>query len=115
MFDKRITFWFLSLPPLIWLGIFFLLPLLLMAAFSFRADSHGQLFTGWVPGLDQYASVWASTAFLRLLGLSSLVALLVSFTVVLLSYPLAYYLAIYAGRRMGIFLVLLLVPFWTSY
>lgn len=115
MFDKRITFWILSLPPLVWLAVFFLLPLLLMAAFSFRADSHGQLFSGWVLGLTQYSSVWASTAFLRLLGLSSLIALLVSLTVVLLSYPLAYYLAIYAGRRMGFFLVLLLVPFWTSY
>jgi len=115
MFDKRFTFWILSVPPLIWLALFFLLPLLLMAAFSFRADSHGQLFSGWVLGLNQYASVWASPAFLRLLGLSSLVALLVSLTVVLMSYPLAYYLAIYAGRRLGFFLVLLLVPFWTSY
>ena len=115
MFDKRLTFWFLSLPPLVWLAVFFLLPLLLMAAFSFRADSHGQLFSGWVIGLAQYSNVLASPAFLRLLGLSSLIALLVSLIVVILSYPLAYYLAIYAGRRMGIFLVLLLVPFWTSY
>ncbi len=115
MLDKSRTFWILSLPPLIWLTVLFLLPLVLMAAFSFRADSHGQLFTGWVFGLAQYASAFASAAFMRLLGLSSLVALLVSFTVVVLSYPLAYFLAMYAGRRMGLYLVLLLVPFWTSY
>jgi spermidine/putrescine transport system permease protein len=50
-----------------------------------------------------------------LLGISSLVALAVSLSAVLLSYPLAYFLAMYAGRRSGLYLVLLLVPFWTSY
>lgn len=115
MLDKRRTFWILSLPPLIWLTVLFLLPLVMMAAFSFRADSHGQLFTGWIFGLNQYASVVASPAFLRLLGLSALLALLVSLIVVLTSYPLAYFLAMYAGRRLGFYLVLLLVPFWTSY
>jgi len=51
--DRQSTFWFLYLPPLIWLGLFFLAPLLLMAAFSFRADSYGSLFENWVPGFDQ--------------------------------------------------------------
>lgn len=115
MFDRRFTFWILFLPPLIWLVAFFLFPLLLMAAFSFRVDTHGQLFSRWVLGFVQYANVWASSGFLRLLGVSTLVALAVSLIVVLLSYPLAYFLAIYARRRMGLYLVLLLVPFWTSY
>jgi spermidine/putrescine transport system permease protein len=115
MFDRRFTFWILFLPPLIWLAAFFLLPILLMAAFSFRADTHGALFSGWVLSFTQYASVWAGTGYLRLLGISSLIAMAVAVTVVVLSYPLAYFLAIYAGRRMGFYLVLLLVPFWTSY
>ena len=115
MFDRRFTFWILFLPPLIWLAAFFLFPLLLMAAFSFRADTHGRLFSGWVLSFIQYANVWASSGFLRLLGLSSVMALAVSLIVVLLSYPLAYFLAIYARQRMGFYLVLLLVPFWTSY
>jgi spermidine/putrescine transport system permease protein len=115
MFDRRFTFWILFLPPLIWLAAFFLFPLLLMAAFSFRADTHGELFSGWVLSFTQYVSVWAGAGFLRLLGLSALIALAVSLIVVLLSYPLAYFLAIYGGRRMGFYLVLLLVPFWTSY
>ena len=35
--------------------------------------------------------------------------------VVLLAYPLAYFLALRAGPRAGFYLILLLVPFWTSY
>lgn len=115
MLDKRFTFWILCLPPLVWLAAFFLFPLLLMAAFSFRADTHGALFSGWVFSFIQYSNAWASPAFLRLLGLSSWIALLVSLTAVVLSYPLAYFLALYAGKRAGFYLVLLLVPFWTSY
>jgi spermidine/putrescine transport system permease protein len=115
MLDRRFTFWILALPPFIWLALFFLIPLLLMAAFSIRADSHGALFSNWVLGLSQYAGVFSSPSYLRLLGISSVVALGVSLASVALSYPLAYFLAIYAGRRMGLYLVLLLVPFWTSY
>lgn len=33
----------------------------------------------------------------------------------LLGYPLAYYIALHAGRRKTVFLVLLMLPFWTSY
>jgi spermidine/putrescine transport system permease protein len=113
--DRRSTFWILYLPPLVWLGLFFLIPILLMAAFSFRADAHGPLFSSWVLGLTQYRSVAVQSGYWRLLGISSLVAVVVSFVAVVLSYPLAYFLAFQAGKRAGLYLVLLLVPFWTSY
>jgi spermidine/putrescine transport system permease protein len=115
MLDRRVTFWLLFLPPLLWLVAFFLLPILVMGAFSFREDSHGLLFSAWDLGLKQYASFAATPSFARLLGLSALLALVVSIIVVALAYPLAYFLAIYARRRLGFYLVLLLVPFWTSY
>ena len=115
MLDRRFTFWLLLLPPLLWLLAFFLVPILVMGAFSFREDSHGLLFSAWDVGLKQYLSVANTPSFMRLLGLSALVALAVSLIVVALAYPLAYFLAIYARRRLGFYLVLLLVPFWTSY
>ncbi len=42
-------------------------------------------------------------------------ALMISISAVVLSYPLSYFLAFHAGKRAGLYLVLLLVPFWTSY
>ena len=113
--DRRATFWFIYLPPLLWLGTFFVLPVLLMAAFSFRPDMHGDLLQLWTPTLDQYASVAATTSYWRLLGISTLTALGIAFVAVVLAYPLAYFLALRAGPRAGFYLVLLLVPFWTSY
>lgn len=113
--DQRGTFWFIYLPPLLWLGLFFVLPVFLMAAFSFRADMRGDLLQAWTPTLDQYASVAATGSYWRLLGISALTALGIGISTVVLAYPLAYFLALRAGRRAGFFLVLLLVPFWTSY
>jgi spermidine/putrescine transport system permease protein len=51
----------------------------------------------------------------RLLGISALVALAVAVSATAFAYPIAYFLAFRAGKRAGLYLVLLLVPFWTSY
>lgn len=113
--DRGSTFWVLYLPPVFWLGLFFVIPLLLMAAFSFRASLIGGALRLWVPTVSQYAKLFATLSYWRLLGISIEVALLVSVTAVVLAYPLAYFLVFRAGQRAGIYLILLLVPFWTSY
>jgi spermidine/putrescine transport system permease protein len=41
--------------------------------------------------------------------------LLASATCLLIGYPIAYFVARYGGRRKGLFLVLLIMPFWISY
>jgi spermidine/putrescine transport system permease protein len=113
--DRRATFWFIYLPPLLWLSLFFALPVLLMAVFSFRPDMRGGFLQLWTPTLDQYLSVAATGSYWRLLGISALTALGIGISSVVLAYPLAYFLALRAGRRAGFYLVLLLIPFWTSY
>ena len=113
--DRRATFWFIYLPPLLWLSLFFVLPVLLMGAFSFRHDIRGGLLQFWTPTLDQYVSVAETGSYWRLLGISALTALGIGISAVVLAYPLAYFLALRAGRRAGLYLVLLLIPFWTSY
>jgi spermidine/putrescine transport system permease protein len=115
MLDRRTTFWALYLPPLLWLGAFFLVPLALMVAFSFRADLKGELLQVWTPTLKQYALLFAGGSYWRLLVTSVFMALVVSVIAIMLAYPVAYFLAFRAGARAGLYLVLLLVPFWTSY
>jgi spermidine/putrescine transport system permease protein len=114
-FDRRLAFWILFLPPLLWLGIFFIAPLVLMAAFSFSPGMTANLFQGWIPTLKQYTQAVSNESYWRLLGISVLMALNVAVISILLSYPIAYFLAFRAGRRANFYLVLLLVPFWTSY
>ena len=115
MLTRRAAFWFLSLLPLVWLGLFFTAPLALMAAFSFRADLSGELLQGFTPTLAQYARVASVPSYARLLGLSAGMALIVAVSAAVLAFPIAYFLAFRAGKRAGFYLILLLIPFWTSY
>ncbi len=114
-FDRRFAVWLLFVPPLLWLLLFFLAPLLLMALFSFSPGATSSIFQDWLPTLKQYAVVVADHSYWRLLGVSIVMALNVAIISIVLSYPIAFFLAFRAGRRANLFLVLLLVPFWTSY
>jgi spermidine/putrescine transport system permease protein len=111
----RVAFLSLYLPPVAWLLLFLVAPLLLMGAFSFRPDLRGGLLDAFSPTVKQFATVFGTESYLRLLGLSAIVAFVVACTAVVLAYPIAYYLARHAGRRAAFLLLILLVPFWTSY
>jgi len=115
MLGRRSTFWLLSVPPLLWLLVFFAAPLLLMGAISLSGDVSGALFNLSNPTVDQYRIVLGEAGYLRLLGISVLMALGVGLIATALAFPIAYFLTFRAGRRAGFYLVLLLVPFWTSY
>jgi len=112
---RRRTFWVLSLPSAIALALFLILPLLFMVALSFRADLSGQLLAPFAPTLKQYVKVFGTGSYWNLLGVSTLMAFGVASVATLAAYPLAYFLAFRAGKRAGLYLILLLVPFWTSY
>jgi spermidine/putrescine transport system permease protein len=116
MGGRRAAAWLLAVPPFAWLIVFFGVPLSLIAIFSLRGGS-GMLGESaeWQLSLGQYAEVLATPAFLRLLGLSVLVAMLVAALATIAAYPIAYFLTFRAGPRAPLYLTLLLLPFAVSY
>lgn len=112
---RRGTFWALLLPVVGFLAVFLVLPLIMMAALSTRTDLSGALLEPWTPTLKHYVSLAETPSYLRLLLISAGIAVLVAGVTTILAYPLAYFLALRAGRRAALLLILLLVPFWTSY
>lgn len=103
----------LMLPSVLFLSLLFLLPLGLMALFSFRAGSFGaerDVFT-----LSHYQEFLGNTIMQRLLGRSVGLSLWVSLYTVLLAYPIAYYLSFRAGAMKFTLLSLIIVPAWVSY
>ena len=112
---RRRTFWALALPPSAGLALFLLAPLVLMAVLSLRPNLSGTLIAPFAPTLKHYAAFLATPGFVRSLGFSALIAFGVGAIATVMAYPLAYFLAFRAGRRAALYLVLLLVPFWTSY
>jgi spermidine/putrescine transport system permease protein len=115
MRTRNATFWGLSLPPVLWLVVFFAVPLCLIFAFSLRADMRGDLLQPFTPTLEQYDKLLDKGNYFRLLGKSALMAFAVAGMAVAFAYPVAYYLAFRAGRRAGLLLVLILIPSWTSF
>jgi spermidine/putrescine transport system permease protein len=113
--DRNVTFWGLVVPPAIWLTLFFLVPLVLIVVISLRPDLRGGVLVAFSPTLDQYRTLLEKPAYLRLFCASIAMALGVAATATVLAFPIAYFLAYRAGRRAGLFLALLLIPFWTSF
>jgi spermidine/putrescine transport system permease protein len=116
MNNQNSRVWALVSAPVLWLVVFFVAPLLLMAVYSLRPDMRGGLFAlGWQPTVKNYATVIQQGSYLRLLGLSAGVAFFVALVATTLSYPLAYFLTFRAKSRAPLYLTILILPFWTSY
>jgi spermidine/putrescine transport system permease protein len=99
--------------PLAWLGVFFVAPIVIVALYSFDvysliAGPHGFTVAAWRAFVHD-------PVYLRLFWKSVQMSLIVSVVIVLLAYPLAYYLALSGTKRKYVLLLLLIAPFLTSY
>ena len=64
--------------------------------------------------LDNYAKV-ITPRYLPIFLRTILYATTTTIFCFLLGYPLAYYIAMYGGKRKNVFILLVMLPFWTSY
>ena len=115
MLGRRGSLWFLAVPPYLWLLLLFVLPLGVVVAISLLPGSGRINFSGGWPSLNQYQQVLETPAYLRRLGISVGMAFVIAASATILAYPIAYFLAFRARARATIFLILLLVPFASSY
>lgn len=99
-------------PGLLWLFVFFVVPMLTLGSQSLQEGNvdEGYVFTGNV-GIyaDAIQRYWPHL--LRSLGYAGLATVLT----LLIGYPLAYFIAQKAGRWKNILLVLVIAPFFTSF
>ena len=76
-----------SLPPLLWVGLFLLLPYALMFAHSFWLVRDGSLVHEW--NLQNYAKLFHNPVYLEVLFRTMRIAASVTLLSLLLGYPLA--------------------------
>jgi spermidine/putrescine transport system permease protein len=115
MLGRRGTLRFLAVPPFAWLILFFVAPLLLAILISFKGERGPLDFGNFQLSTAQYGKILDSPSWVRLLGISAVMALVVAVTATLLAFPIAYFLAFRARQRAPIFLILLLVPAASSF
>jgi spermidine/putrescine transport system permease protein len=102
----------LSLPGVSWLFVFFALPMATMFSVSLQEGSleEGYVLTGhWRTYLD--ALTLYDTQIVR----SLLYGAVVTVATLLIAYPTTYWIAFRGGRRKGLFLLLILLPFLTPF
>ncbi len=102
-----------SLAPLLWVGIFLLLPYALMFAHSFWTVRDGFIVRDWT--LQNYAKLFQNPIYAQVLFRSMRIAAGVTLLSLLLGYPVAYYMSFHAGIRKDLLYQLVIVPLWVSY
>ncbi len=108
---RRLTIIFLLLPGLLWLALFFVLPIVTLAMMSVSTGNVGQ---GWsvVGDLSSYQQAFSGylPEFLHSLefGVASTVLAL------LIAYPAAYWIAFYGGEKKTAYILVVLLPFYVS-
>jgi spermidine/putrescine transport system permease protein len=102
-----------SAPPLLWVGLFLLLPYALMFVHSLWMVRDGFIVHQW--NLGNYAKLFQNPVYLAVLFRTARIAASVMVLSLLLGYPLAYYMSFHAGIRKNLLYQLVIVPLWVSY
>ncbi|MDT4993570.1 MAG: spermidine/putrescine transport system permease protein [Actinoplanes sp.] len=108
----RLAPYLLVLPGGLWLVLFFVVPMITMFSVSLQQGDvvNGYAFTfhwqNYVDGLGNYR-----TQLVRSLAYGAVTTLVL----IVLAFPVAYWIAFYGGRRKSTYLFLLLLPFFVSF
>ncbi len=93
------------------LGLLF--PLLILVTLSFWKQEYVDLIQTFT--LTNYADFFRKKIYYLILYRSIRISLLVMLVTVLLAYPLAYFIAFHVHRNKMLWIILVTIPFWTSY
>ena len=102
-----------SLPPLLWVGLFLLLPYALMLAHSFWQVRNDVILHAWT--FQNYAKLLQNPVYLTVLFRTMRIAASVTILSLALGYPLAYYMSFHASIRKDLLYQLVIIPLWVSY
>ena len=101
-------------PAVVWLAAFFLLPLAFILVVSFGTrDELGRIVLDHL-SLDNYRKAF-NPDYLPTLVNALRYATLTTIASLLIGFPIAYWISHYGGRRKTLLLILVMLPFWTSW
>jgi spermidine/putrescine transport system permease protein len=104
----------LIVPGVLWLVALFLAPLAIIGLFSFGSVDPTGAISFDRPGLGNYERA-LNPDYLTAFGRSIYYSLATTVLSLIIGYPVAYWISRYGGRRKILLLVLVMLPFWTSY
>ena len=100
-------------PPLIYSLVMLAAPLALVVLLSLWSQNYLELDRTF--RLDNYIEATSEPLYQLLLTRSIIISGIVTICTVILAYPIAYYVAMFGGKAKSLLLLLITIPFWTSY
>jgi len=108
---KNLSSWLLSLPTMLWLACFFLVPYLIVVFYSFLTpDIYDVKFE---VSMDAYRQVFTG-GYLQPFFLSFKLAIYTVLICLALGFPVAYFIARANEKLKNILLIFIIIPFWTN-
>jgi spermidine/putrescine transport system permease protein len=105
--------WFLAAPAVVWLIVFTILPMALMVAMSFWKSTIFGTHPDFI--LDNYKRVFGNSLYIGQLLRTIRISIVTTVISLLVSYPIALLLSHLKGPWKSAFVLLLFIPFWSSY
>jgi spermidine/putrescine transport system permease protein len=102
-------------PMAFWMLAFFLVPLVLIILYSFGTQGVYQTGVSLDFNLEWYKQILTDSANRKAFMLTMQMVLLNTGICLLIGYPLAYFISVKSGRRKTLFVLLIMLPFWTSF
>jgi spermidine/putrescine transport system permease protein len=111
--ERRSLAWLLT-PGLLWLTLFFALPLVVILIYSFMTNGpRGNVI--FQPTLQNYADLFTKSIYVNAYLRSIWASILTTLICLLLGYPLALFIVRQPARWRTPLLFLILIPFWTNF
>jgi ABC-type spermidine/putrescine transport system permease subunit I len=101
-------------PAAVLFGVFFIAPLCLIVVYSFWITKNYELVPAFTK--NNYATIITTSTYVRTFGKTVLMAFLATIAALALAFPFCYWLVRYVPKRLQrVGLLLVVLPFWTSY
>jgi len=106
------AYWLLT-PGVLWSVVFLFIPLLVVCVISFATrGTYGGVI--WQFSLENYRDLW-HPVYARIFGHSLVIASLTTVICLVMGFPMAYYIARLSPRWQALWLMLIMIPFWTNF
>jgi len=97
--------WFFIIPSVFFLVVVFIFPIsLFLSKSGFDPE----------PTLEHLGHLFDNPVFFKVLWITFKISFTVTFTALLIGYPIAYLLTVVSERARNLLMILVLIPFWTS-
>lgn len=102
----------LLIPAVVWMGLFFVIPLILVVVVSFLTrGEYGEIVYKF--NLNNYTRM-VNPLYIKILFNSLIISLLTTVLCLILGYPFAYIIGKSSNKVKPILLMLIILPFWTN-